>query len=124
MGHTFVLSPYLQSDLVIILFCMLPYKHPFFFNLKSSKLSKFKFKKIKLFRRVNIQKIDSSFIIYSHLGDLEPKKTFHGPELQLFACCSYLVLGLVLVAMSFSLLETQLLWKCRRMAVRLKLAHD
>lgn len=54
-------------------------------------------------------------------GDLVPTKTFHGPEIQLFACCAYLVLGLVLVAMSFSLLETQLLWKCRRMAVRLKL---
>lgn len=57
-------------------------------------------------------------------GDLVPKNTFHGPELQLFACCAYLLLGLVLVAMSFSLLETQLLWKCRRMAVRLKLAKD
>lgn len=57
-------------------------------------------------------------------GDLMPTKTFHGPEIQLFACCVYLVLGLVLVAMSFSLLETQLLWKCRRMAVRLKLTAD
>lgn len=57
-------------------------------------------------------------------GDLVPMKTFHGPELQLFACCAYLLLGLVLVAMSFSLLETQLLWKCKRMAVRLKLAND
>lgn len=57
-------------------------------------------------------------------GDLMPTKTFHGPEIQLFACCVYLVLGLVLVAMSFSLLETQLLWKCRRMAVRLKLTTD
>lgn len=57
-------------------------------------------------------------------GELVPKNTFHGPELQLFACCAYLLLGLVLVAMSFSLLETQLLWKCRRMAVRLKLAKD
>ena len=57
-------------------------------------------------------------------GDLVPQNTFRGPDLQLFACCSYLLLGLVLVAMSFSLLETQLLWKCRRMAVRLKLAKD
>lgn len=57
-------------------------------------------------------------------GDLVPMKTFHGPELKLFACCAYLLLGLVLVAMSFSLLETQLLWKCKRMAVRLKLAND
>lgn len=57
-------------------------------------------------------------------GDLVPQKTFQGPDVQLFACCAYLLLGLVLVAMSFSLLETQLLWKCKRMAVRLKLAKD
>lgn len=57
-------------------------------------------------------------------GDIIPIKTFRGPELQLFACCAYLMLGLILVAMSFSLLETQLLWKCRRMAVRLKLTKD
>ena len=57
-------------------------------------------------------------------GDLVPKRTFRGPELQLFACCAYLMLGLVLVAMSFSLVESQLMWKCRRMAVRLKLAKD
>lgn len=55
-------------------------------------------------------------------GDLIPTKTFRGPDLQLFACCAYLLLGLVLVAMSFSLLETQLMWRCRKVAVRLKLA--
>lgn len=55
-------------------------------------------------------------------GDLVPKRTFRGPDVQLFACCAYLLLGLVLVAMSFTLLETQLIWKCKRMAVRLKLA--
>lgn len=57
-------------------------------------------------------------------GDLVPKKTFYGPDIQLFACCAYLILGLVLVAMAFTLLETQLLWKCRRIAVRLKLMND
>lgn len=57
-------------------------------------------------------------------GDLVPKRTFHGPDIQLFACCAYLILGLVLVAMSFTLLETQLIWKCRRIAVRLKLIND
>lgn len=57
-------------------------------------------------------------------GDFVPLKTFQGPEIQLFACCAYLLLGLVLVAMSFSILETQLIWKCRRLAVRLKLAKE
>ncbi|KAH8418683.1 hypothetical protein KR222_009631, partial [Zaprionus bogoriensis] len=55
-------------------------------------------------------------------GDFVPARSFNGPELQLYACCAYLLLGLVLVAMSFSILETQLMWKCRRIAVRLKLS--
>lgn len=57
-------------------------------------------------------------------GDFVPSQSFNGPELQLYACCAYLLLGLVLVAMSFSILETQLMWKCKRIAVRLKLASD
>lgn len=57
-------------------------------------------------------------------GDFVPARSFNGPELQLYACCAYLLLGLVLVAMSFSILETQLMWKCKRIAVRLKLASD
>lgn len=57
-------------------------------------------------------------------GDFVPARTFNGPELQLYACCAYLLLGLVLVAMSFSILETQLMWKCKRIAVRLKLTSD
>ncbi|XP_032597002.1 uncharacterized protein LOC6569077 [Drosophila grimshawi] len=54
-------------------------------------------------------------------GDFVPARSFNGPEVQLYACCAYLLLGLVLVAMSFSILETQLMWKCKRIAVRLKL---
>ncbi|XP_073813866.1 uncharacterized protein [Musca autumnalis] len=57
-------------------------------------------------------------------GDFVPMRTFQGPEIQLFACCAYLLLGLVLVAMSFSILETQLIWKCKRLAVRLKLTKE
>ncbi|XP_075167411.1 uncharacterized protein LOC142239505 [Haematobia irritans] len=57
-------------------------------------------------------------------GDFVPLRTFQGPEIQLFACCAYLLLGLVLVAMSFSILETQLIWKCKRLAVRLKLTKE
>lgn len=57
-------------------------------------------------------------------GDFVPARSFNGPEVQLYACCAYLLLGLVLVAMSFSILETQLMWKCKRIAVRLKLASD
>ncbi|XP_030387744.1 uncharacterized protein LOC115634263 [Scaptodrosophila lebanonensis] len=57
-------------------------------------------------------------------GDIVPTRSFNGPEVQLYACCAYLLLGLVLVAMSFSILETQLMWKCKRIAVRLKLAKN
>lgn len=53
-------------------------------------------------------------------GDLVPSRTFRGPEFQLFACFLYLLVGLVLVAMTFTVVENQLMWKCRR--VRLKLA--
>ncbi|KAH8324720.1 hypothetical protein KR074_010265 [Drosophila pseudoananassae] len=56
-------------------------------------------------------------------GDFVPARSFNGPELQLYACCAYLLLGLVLVAMSFSILESQLMWKCKRIAVRLKLTR-
>lgn len=57
-------------------------------------------------------------------GDLVPLRTFRGPELQLFACFLYLLLGLVLVAMTFTVVENQLMWKCRRVAVRLKLTKS
>lgn len=66
------------------------------------------------------------FVTLSTIGfaDMVPRKTFHGPDLQLFACCAYLIVGLILVTMSFSLLESQLVWKCKRMAARLKLRKD
>lgn len=75
--------------------------------------------------------VDSAYFCFVTLstigfgnGDLVPRKTFHGPDLQLFACCVYLIVGLILVAMSFTLLEAQLIWKCKRMAARLKLRKD
>lgn len=67
------------------------------------------------------------FVTISTIGfaDMVPRKTFHGSDLQLFACCAYLIVGLILVTMSFSLLETQLVWKCKRIFnLRLKLRKD
>lgn len=77
----------------------------------------------------NWSMIDGAYFCFVTLstigfGDLVPRKIFLGPDIQLYACCAYLLLGLVLVAMSFTLLETQLIWKCKRMAVRLKLTQD
>lgn len=62
------------------------------------------------------------FVTISTIGfaDLVPRKTFQGPNLQLFACCTYLIVGLILVTMSFTLLESQLMWRCKRMAMKLK----
>lgn len=62
------------------------------------------------------------FVTISTIGfaDLVPRKTFQGPDLQLFACCTYLIVGLILVTMSFTLLESQLMWRCKRVAMRLK----
>lgn len=57
-------------------------------------------------------------------GDLVPYRTFQGPELQLAACFLYLLLGLVLVAMAFTVVENKIVWKYRRVAVRLKLSSS
>lgn len=66
------------------------------------------------------------FVTLSTIGfaDLVPRKTFQGPDLQLFACCIYLIVGLILVTMSFTLLESQLMWKCKRVAMRFKRTKD
>uniref|UniRef100_A0A1A9X4C9 Potassium channel domain-containing protein n=1 Tax=Glossina brevipalpis TaxID=37001 RepID=A0A1A9X4C9_9MUSC len=66
------------------------------------------------------------FVTLTTIGysGLMPERTLHGPELQLIVCCVYLLLGLVLVAMSLNILETQLIWKCKRLAARLKSAQD
>lgn len=66
------------------------------------------------------------FVTISTIGfaDLVPRKTFQGPDLQLFACCTYLIVGLILVTMSFTLLESQLMWRCKRIAMRFKRAQE
>lgn len=51
-------------------------------------------------------------------GDLVPGKTFPSAEdyghLQLILCSAYLVLGLILVAMSFSLIHEEVISKCKQ----------
>lgn len=54
-------------------------------------------------------------------GDLVPGKSFQGTDtqngqLQLVACCGYLLFGLVLIAMSFSLVQEEVVSKCRHAA--------
>ena len=55
-------------------------------------------------------------------GDLVPGKSFQradtqNGQLQLVACCAYLLLGLVLIAMSFSLVQEEVIAKCRQVAL-------
>ncbi|PNF41011.1 hypothetical protein B7P43_G08829 [Cryptotermes secundus] len=55
-------------------------------------------------------------------GDLVPGKSFQradtqNGQLQLVACCAYLLLGLVLIAMSFTLVQEEVLAKCRQIAL-------
>ncbi|XP_050536571.1 potassium channel subfamily K member 18-like [Daktulosphaira vitifoliae] len=54
-------------------------------------------------------------------GDFVPGKSFKGTDtqngqLQLIACCGYLLFGLVLIAMSFSLVQEEVVSKCRNVA--------
>ncbi|KAI5695338.1 hypothetical protein M8J76_007109 [Diaphorina citri] len=55
-------------------------------------------------------------------GDLVPGKSFQRTDtqdgqIQLVACCAYLLIGLVLIAMSFSLVQEEVLTKGRKLAV-------
>ena len=55
-------------------------------------------------------------------GDLVPGKSFQRPDtqngqLRLVACCAYLLLGLVLIAMSFTLVQEEVIAKCRQIAL-------
>ncbi|PSN47658.1 hypothetical protein C0J52_23652 [Blattella germanica] len=55
-------------------------------------------------------------------GDLVPGKSFQradtqNGQLQLVACCAYLLLGLVLIAMSFTLVQEEVIAKCRQVAL-------
>uniref|UniRef100_A0A8D8ZRU3 TWiK family of potassium channels protein 18 n=2 Tax=Cacopsylla melanoneura TaxID=428564 RepID=A0A8D8ZRU3_9HEMI len=55
-------------------------------------------------------------------GDLVPGKSFQHTDtqdgqIQLVACCAYLLIGLVLIAMSFSLVQEEVLTKGRKLAI-------
>lgn len=67
------------------------------------------------------------FVTLSTIGfaDMVPLKTFYGSNVQLLVCSIYLTVGLILVTMSYTLLETQLVCKCRRIFnLRLRLRKD
>jgi len=55
-------------------------------------------------------------------GDLVPGKSFQraadpqGGQIQLVVCCAYLLMGLVLIATAFSLVQEEVIFKCRKFA--------
>lgn len=55
-------------------------------------------------------------------GDLVPGKSFQraadpqGGQMQLVVCCAYLLMGLVLIATAFSLVQEEVIFKCRTFA--------
>ncbi|XP_059484125.1 potassium channel subfamily K member 18-like [Neocloeon triangulifer] len=55
-------------------------------------------------------------------GDLVPGKSFQraadpqGGQMQLVVCCAYLLMGLVLIATAFSLVQEEVIFKCRKAA--------
>lgn len=55
------------------------------------------------------------------LGDRLPQNPEMNAQLQLYACCAYLFLGLVVVAMCFSLVHDELAARCRQFAVNVRL---
>lgn len=48
----------------------------------------------------------------------------HGQYIILIACCTYLLIGLVLIAMSFSLIQDEIILKCRRTAIAFGFLND
>jgi hypothetical protein len=64
-------------------------------------------------------------------GDLVPGKSFqraadpHGEgQIQLVVCCIYLLLGLVLIATAFSLVQEEVVAKCRAAAKKIGLLSN
>lgn len=58
------------------------------------------------------------------VGDKLPQSSEFHAQLQLFACCLYLIVGLMVVSMCFSLLQEEVTHKCRQFANNIGLAKD
>lgn len=58
------------------------------------------------------------FVALSTIGIEQDAMTSRGQEPELFACCVYLFLGLVVVAMCFSLVQEEVNSRCRQYAAR------
>lgn len=55
------------------------------------------------------------------IGDKLPQNADFNTQMQLFACCLYLFLGLVIVAMCFSLVHEEISNRCRQFGASLGL---
>lgn len=50
------------------------------------------------------------------VGDKLPQSSEFNAQLQLFACCLYLIVGLIVVSMCFSLVQEEVTNRCRQIA--------
>lgn len=57
------------------------------------------------------------------VGDILPQSSELYAQLQLFACCLYLIMGLIIVSMCFSLMQEEVTNKCRQIANNFGLAR-
>ncbi|KAK4874286.1 hypothetical protein RN001_013646 [Aquatica leii] len=55
------------------------------------------------------------------IGDKLPQSADYSTQLQLLACCVYLFIGLVIVAMCFSLVHEEIATKCKQFAISMGL---
>lgn len=57
------------------------------------------------------------------VGDKLPQSSEFHAQLQLFACCLYLIVGLIVVSMCFSLVQEEVSNKCRQIADNIGIAR-
>ncbi|XP_018321734.1 uncharacterized protein LOC108734605 [Agrilus planipennis] len=57
------------------------------------------------------------------IGDRLPQNSDYSTQLQLLACCLYLFIGLVIVAMCFSLVHDEVVTRCRQFAITMGLVR-
>lgn len=58
------------------------------------------------------------------IGDSLPQTTDFHAQMHLLACCVYIFIGLIVVAMCFSLVQEEVMFKCRQIANALGLIKN
>lgn len=64
------------------------------------------------------------FVPTSFLTSKQSTETSRSEYIQMIACCAYLIFGLILIAMSFSLLQDEVVSRCSQIANNLGLSRQ